>query len=330
MGEYAAVEDMERLKIVITGATGFIGSNLVLHFERLGHDVYPIGRKGSNPWRLAHAQKEKKIVYLDLQERENAFSTMKKIKPDVVIHTAAYGVYGSQKDREKIYNVNLMGTMNLLDACIDSKVHSFINTGTVSEYGNSDKPMVETDRLRPETDYAISKALATKYCMFRGNAGTKVLTLRLFSPYGYYEDAARLVPYVLASGMRGDKMRMSSPSNVRDFVFIEDVAAAYSSSIVNMDKVESGDVINIGFGKQSSVGDVVKIVEKTLGKKLDINWGESGGRPGDNFRMWQADITKAQKVIGWRPITSLESGITKTAAWIKENIRLYEGGESKG
>lgn len=320
---------MERLKIAITGATGFVGANLVTYLRKRNYEVYPMVRKDSNTWRLSHSRNDIDVSYIDIEDRNNIFKSVRKIKPDVLIHTASYGVYPYENYRNKIYRTNLNGTMNVVDAGIAAGVPFIINTGTCSEYGKKDRPMKESDEIHPETDYATSKSLATQYCAFKSNKETKIITLRLFTPYGYYEHRSRLIPYLLYSSINGTKVSLSSPSNVRDFVFIEDVINAYKLAIINKNKIDTSTILNIGYGKQHKLVDLVRIVSRLSGRNLDVEWTGEKRRPGDGIKMWQANINKARNIIGWKPMVSLDKGLMKTSIWIKENIELYRNSKSR-
>ncbi len=319
---------MERLKIAVTGPTGFIGANLALHFMKMGHTVYPLMRKSSNKWRLSNSG-VKNITHVDIGDRKEVFKVIKKIRPDVLIHTACYGSYPSEKEIGMLYSVNLGGTMNVVDACIDAGVALVINTGTSSEYGSKDRPMKESDTLKPETDYGISKALATQYCTFKSNQKTKIITFRPFSPYGYFEKQSRLMPYVILSCITGGRITLSSPSNVRDFVFIEDVANAYDLAIKNRKRIKGGSIFNLAYGRQHKIADVAKIASKLSKNKLKIEWSGSAMRHGDGVKMWQADINTARKEIGWKPKSDIDVGMAKMLKWMKENKELYDNGKPK-
>lgn len=305
------------LRLLITGGSGFVGSNLIRHFSKRGYQVTSLERKSSNLWRLVGVEKINHNV-VDLRSRSEVFEVIKYLRPDVVLHTASYGVYHFEKDMEKMFGTNLFGTMNLLDACIDNEVKLFINTGSCSEYGFEKRILKENDILNPETDYGISKALATQYCSYKSNSKTKTATLRLFTPYGYYEEKERLISYLIYCSIKREVARVSSLKNVRDFLFIEDVNRAYEKLVENRNKVRSGSVFNIGSGIQYSVGDVIRRFE---GLKIKL---VKAKRKKEKIRNFKADITAAENVFGWKPEVSLERGIWNTRKWMIENIELYE------
>jgi nucleoside-diphosphate-sugar epimerase len=315
---------MERLKIAITGASGFIGSNLTTYFAKKGHEAVPLVRKNSNLWRLSNSGNSKFVSYIDIANRENTLQTIRILKPDVILHAASWGVYTFEADAQKTFSINFNGTINLLDAGIASDVPLLINTGSVWEYGPTTKPISEKQKLNPDTNYSISKALASQYCTFMGKKSTKTITLRLFTPFGYYEEKSRLFPYLMFSLIKGTEANLSDPSNVRDFIFIEDVMRAYELAIKKGSRMDGSDMFNIGSGKQHTVGQVVNAINGVSKKKLKVKWGTIKNRPGDDRKVCRADNSKAKKELGWRPETNMEDGIVKTLKWMQNNIDLYE------
>ena len=297
---------MERLRIAVTGASGFVGANLVNSLKDR-HEVFALSRS-SNNWRLDGFDTER----VDITDRERTISIIRGLKLDVIIHCAVYGGYHFETDTRQIIDTNIIGTMNVIDACDNTTF--FINTGSSSEYGIRDSPMKESDLIRPNTDYAMTKALITNLLVSKGIYST---TLRLFSVYGYYEERHRLIPTVLYSMIRGTDLVLSNRHNVRDFIFVEDVVRAYNAVIAKRDKLEMGEIFNVGTGKQTSVEDVVKIT------KAKVRWNSEVRTP-EPERVWQADISKIKSELGWEPEYDLRTGLDKTKRWMEENIEFYE------
>ena len=301
---------MERLKIAITGASGFVGANLVRYFADL-HEIYALTRN-SKSWRL---NKEFNQIKFDVKDRQLVRDVLYSLKPDVLIHCATYGGYHFETDTREIIETNVLGSMNVLDASKD--VSFVINVGSSSEYGIKNRPMKEGDVAVPVTPYAMSKALETE--LFRSAVNS--VTLRLFSPYGYYEEKHRLIPYIIYSSIKRQKPILSNKNSVRDFVFIEDVAEAFSLTIQKFEKIEKGTTFNVGSGVQMSIEDVIR----EMGIKVEWN---SSGRAEEPNRKWQADITKIKNEMGWEPKNSLGEGLGKTKRWMERNIELYEVDEN--
>ena len=152
-------------KVLITGATGFIGANLVRRAILAGADVSIITRKSSDTWRI-----------------------MDKLECVSQYHSAAYGGNPAQKDIWNIIESNYIGTVNLVNACKKVDFELLVNTGSSSEYGIKALPIGEEDLLEPVNDYRVSKSAATLYSQFAARSEKiPIVILRLFSPYGCYE-----------------------------------------------------------------------------------------------------------------------------------------------
>jgi len=315
--------DLRQKSILITGATGFIGSNLTRHLVGLGIHPHIILRKESNTWRINDVFSKIEPHYCDIVNKNDIENLIKQLKPQVIFHTAIYGGYAFQSDIKRILDVNFYGTINLLNACEKIDYQLFVNSGSSSEYGIKNLPMKESDPLEPENDYGISKAASTLYCQAAALRGKKpVVSLRFLSPYGYFEEGSRLIPSVILSCIKKEAIKCSSPEPVRDFVFIDDAIDAYIKTSEHIDKI-SGEIINIGGGKQHSVGDVVNKIVKIMDYKNGPEWNKITNARTEP-KMWQADISKARKIIGWQPKYGLDEGLNKTIEWFKENERLYK------
>jgi len=318
------MEAMKRKKILITGATGFVGSCLLHSLLNDGFsNISIIIRKSSNIWRIKNILNKIKVCYSDLLDLERLKKVVLEIRPEIIFHLATYGAYPAfQKDIKKMYEINLFGLINLLTVSAKVEFECFINTGSSSEYGKKKEPMVETNLLEPNSDYEVSKACATLYCQnFAKQNDLPIVTLRLFSPYGYYEDRNRLIPYVILSCLSGRNPKLSSPNSVRDFIFIEDVIESYIK-VINSQNI-GGQIFNIGSSKQYSIAEVVSTIIKITDEKLKPNWN-SVFNPRSEPDMWIADTSKAKSVLNWFPRCDLEEGLRKNIKWFKKNLYLYK------
>ena len=326
MGERKSrVEIMERLTILIAGGTGFIGSNLVHFFLNQGHEVAATIRDQSNLCRLSDLLNDIEFFKLDIINREKINDAFNSFKPDVVINTIAYGGYHFETDSGRIFDNNFYGTMNLVEAYINSNAELLINTGSSSEYGFKNHPMSEQDILEPLGSYAVSKAVATLYSRSRSiETERKIVTLRLFSAYGEFEEPHRLVPYLVTTSIRGRTAKLNDPNNVRDFIYVKDICNAYMNLIERQAKIGFGEIFNLGSGIESKVGEIVDIIEKISGKKLKVEWKYSDERKGDKALRWLAEMSKMEEILNWRPKYSLENGLFTTYSWMEKNIEKYE------
>jgi len=316
------MSDLKGKRVLITGATGFIGANLARHFLKKGSRVHIFTRKQSDRWRLKGVLNDVRDYRTDLLDAEGTLKSVLAIRPQVILHTAVYGGYPHQNEADSIFKLNVLGGLNLINACRKTDFELFVNTGSSSEYGIKSRPMKETDIAAPSSYYGASKSAMTFLCKeISLKEGLPITTLCLFSPYGYYEDKARLIPSVILSCLKGKPPKLSSPLPVRDFVFIEDILEAYEKAVKNPGCVKS-EVINIASGRQASVAETADTILKIAGSKKAVKWGAVKNTRVEPKR-WQADITKAENTIGWKPGHSLAEGLEKTFEWFRQNSGLY-------
>ncbi|MBU0633911.1 MAG: NAD(P)-dependent oxidoreductase [Candidatus Omnitrophica bacterium] len=314
---------MKNKKILITGATGFVGSNITRYFLKQGADIAVFALEGEDTWRIKDILNDVCEYSVDLRNEEKTKNAVLSFKPQLIFHTAIYGGHIFQKETQRIMNTNFQGTVNLLTACNNIEYELFINTGSSSEYGIKSHPLKEDDLPEPVTDYGLSKLAATLYAQLLAKRENKpIVTLRLFSPYGDYDEPTRLIPYTSISCLKDENPKVSAASCVRDFIYIKDVIDAYTQVIENKEKVK-GQIINIGSGMQYSIGDVVDKIIKLTGSSVKPEWGQS---PNSRLepKIWQADISKAQKLLGWKPKYDLEKGLKMSIEWLKKNNFLFE------
>ena len=311
-------------KILITGGAGFIGANFVHKFLELGYKVNIFEKKETDLWRIEKVKNKINLYSPDLTDYNETEKIICEIKPDIVIHFAAYGAYQRfQQDINLTIDTNLKATINLLNASQKIGVDGFINTGTNSEYGIKEKPMKESDILEADNLYAITKAASTMYCqMMAKKFNFPVATIRPFAVYGYFEEKERLIPTIIKSFLINTKLELSRPDSVRDFIFIEDLIAGYLSAIKNIENIK-GQIFNLGTGKQNTINEAVEIVKKIIGSAAKPTYGKINTTQTEP-KNWVADISNAKKMLNWQPKYNLEQGLLKDIDWFKNNISLYE------
>lgn len=291
----------------------------------LGQGIKPdlILRKQSNTWRIKDVLSKVSLHYVDLRDKKKLERVVSEVKPNIIYHCATYGGYPWQTDSEIILETDIKGTVNLLDAARKVDFDLFINTGTSSEYGAKEKPMRESDLLKPLTDYGVSKAAATLYCQaVAKRENLPIVTLRLFSAYGYFEEAKRLVPWVALLSLKAKNPTLSRPESVRDFIFIEDVLNAYIKATECKAKLK-GEIINIGSGIQHTIADMVDKIISFVDKKLKPEWNTIPN-PRIEPNCWVADISRAGELMNWKPEYSFEQGVERTVDWFRKNQGLYQ------
>ncbi len=310
-------------KIIITGAGGFIGSYFLSKLKDHNDVLAIIKNDVNNYWRLKLFEKNYRVERADIRDREKILSIFAKEKPDITLHIAASGTYPRyHKNNEEIISTNILGSVNVIDASLNYSQIT-INFGSSSEYGGVNCPMNEDGPASPTILYGASKLFVTHYARIRaGEEKKKLITIRPFSVYGPFEEPYRFIPYVISSAILNRKIKLSSPNNVRDFIFIDDFYNATLYLISRIDSLNYGEIFNIGSGKETSISEVVEILENDIfAKKLDIEYGLSSSQP--ELEHWYADISKLRKT-GFTLKFDLKKGLYETYKWIKNNINYYK------
>lgn len=309
-------------KILITGSTGFVGANLTRALLKEGYEINIITRKTSNIWRIKDIYPKLIDWKVDLSEREKLKIIVEKIKPDYIIHLAIYGGRPNENDEEEIIRSNFQGTINLVDSCKNINYKVFINTGSSSEYGNKILPMKEEDICEPISTYGVAKVGATLYCNYIANKFNKNLgTLRLFSPFGNYEDKGRLFPELILNALENKDINLGNPESVRDFICVEDTIGLYVKIVKEQLNIK-GEIFNCGYGEQHSVEYVAKKIIEITQATSKLNYGVKKGREADT-KTWVADISKIKEKLDYKFKYTFDESLIEVCRWFKKNINLY-------
>lgn len=309
--------------VLITGAGGFVGSVLLRSIinDYPQAKPYIFLRKSSNIWRINDVLKKVGVYEVDLEDELAVKRAVGRIKPEVVFHLAAYGAYPAQNSLEQAIRTNVLGTKNLLTAMEGVDYKLFVNTGSSSEYGYKNHPMKETDYLEPASYYAATKAAATQICTTYGNLNNRpIVTLRLFSVYGPYEESGRFVPTAVLRAIKNETIDVVQGPR-RDFVYVGDVVDAYLDCLRLKNYKER--IFNISSGIQTSIEDTARLIVKLSGSRAKIAVGAYKPRPWDTS-FWVGRNTLAKRVLGWRPEHTLREGLTETIDWFRNNEKLYD------
>jgi nucleoside-diphosphate-sugar epimerase len=319
-------------KVLITGATGFVGANLARHLIEGGHRVSALLRPGYKAKlgdnangqnfsqikeRIQSWNNEVDLIEADLLSLDSVKDTLLTIKPDWIFNLAAHGAYSWQNDTLAIVSSNVTVLANLLDESSKIGFEAFVNAGSSSEYGRKDHAPLETEEARPNSLYAVTKMAGTNLCgVIARRNDLSVSTLRLYSVYGPFEDERRLIPTLIKHGLQGELPPLVNPLIARDFIYIDDVCCAFVKAALSQNK-EIGAVYNIGTGVQTTIADVVQTACKIMPISGTPVWGSMNDRNWDTS-IWIANCEKAVKVLQWQASVDFENGLKQTIAWTEK------------
>ncbi len=310
-------------QVFITGASGFVGANLTRALIKKNYATHILTKSKIFPWRLQGLENKISNHIGDITDFSSVKKTLTSVKPDYIIHLAVYGAYHFQTELDKIVNVNIVGVRNLLDASRDIPYKCFINTGSSSEYGIKNAPMKENDFCDPISYYAATKLGATHIGKVFALMNNKpVVTFRLFSVYGPYEAPTRLVPVMMKSLITRQTINLSPGKQRRDFIYVEDVCDAYLKALTVGKKI-TGEILNIGTGREYTNEEVVKALFAVTGQKTKIAKGAYPKRPWEALH-WKASISHTKELLGWTPKVTLDKGLQGTYSWFEKNVHLYQ------
>ena len=308
---------IDQKRILITGAGGFIGSRLAQSLIEQGGNVYAWVRSPRikpDRWPI---RKNLHVINGDILNEHFVRKTCSKIRPQIIFHFAAYGNhpehYQGKSFGEQLLEmtrINVLGFANLLAALETTDFECLVSTGSAfAESGPSQEKFREELPLNPDTFYGSTKAAATLIAQaYAAVCGKRIVILKPTYVYGPGEGIDRFIPTAIRAGLEGKRLKLTSLKECKDFVYIDDVLEAYRKALVKAPKGVS--VFNIGSSKETTFGEVLKLIERNIGKKIYFEEGryQSLKWVGN----WAASIEKAKKILGWKPKTSLEEGIRKS------------------
>ena len=316
------------MKILITGAAGFIGSHLcealVKEHEIVGLDnfcdYYDIKIKRNNLKELARYDNFQ-IIKADIRDKNELEDIFSQHKFDLIIHLAAMaGVRPSIIDPVLYTEVNINGTVNMLEQCKKHGINKFIFASSSSVYGNNKKvPFTETDSVDfPISPYAATKKAGELIChTYHHLENISMVILRFFTVYGPRQ-RPDLAIHKFARKILADEVIQvfGNGSTKRDYTYIDDIIDGILRSVDFMNENYCFEIFNLGEGKTISLSRMIKTIENTLGKtaQKEILQLQSG-----DVDQTFADISKANRLLGYNPKTKFKTGIEKFIDWLKNN-----------
>ncbi len=244
----------------------------------------------------------------------------------MVFHLAALiGIPYSYAHPQEVIDTNVIGTSNVLLAARESdRIERVALTSTSEVYGSAQyTPMDENHPLQAQSPYAATKIAADAFGVsFHRSFGVPVTIVRPFNAYGPRQSARAVIATIVSQALAGSRLRLGSLDTARDFTYVADTARGFLA--VGSSDACVGQVVNLGTGLETRIGDVVRIVGEIIGRRLEVEADEQRIRPGKSeVTRLLADATKAKELAGWEPQTSLGDGLRQTIDWVSEHQDLY-------
>lgn len=312
------------MKILVTGAVGFIGSHTAERLQKIGHEV--VGVDNFNDYYSLElkqlnekALNEKGITVLKLDLRE--ITDINKLPKDInyIFHYAAQPGISSTSTFEDYFTNNVIATKNLIDYALQLEdLKLLVNIGTSSIYG-LEATFPEDVAPKPASHYGVTKLTAEQLVLQKSREQQfKSCSLRLYSVIGPRERPEKMYTKLIACGLNGEAFPLyeGSDKHLRSFTYVGDIVDGVVSVIGNEDKV-NGEIINLGTEVEHTTQDGIDAVEKVLGKPIKIN--VIAKRAGDQLRT-KANIDKARKLLNYNPKTTLLESVEKQVEWYKANF----------
>jgi dTDP-glucose 4,6-dehydratase len=317
------------LKILVTGAGGFIASHLAEKLVQEGHSVRAFVRYNSrNSWgwlEESPLRNDMEIVSGDIRD----FDLVKKAVSgcDTVFHLAALiGIPYSYVSPLAYVKTNVEGTYNVLQAARESGSTKVIHTSTSEIYGTAQYvPIDETHPVNPQSPYSASKASADFLALsYYRSFELPVAVVRPFNTYGPRQSARAIIPTIIGQILEGKKrILLGNLTPTRDLTYVEDTVSGFLVA-ARTDKI-IGETVNLGTGTDISIGDLAKQIALMMNKDIEIGEDPQRLRPAKSeVERLLSNPDKMKRLTGWEAKTSLAEGLKKTIQWLSERKDLYK------
>lgn len=304
---------MNNGKILVTGATGFLGKNICIKLLSMSYmgNIHMTG---------GHEDVESNIQKLDLTNFAGVSAYIKEIRPDVVFHIGGLVDLTRSFDvARRCVDINIIGTTNLLEAISNYPPKCFILASTEEVYGEGMIPYKEESTTYPPSPYAISKLAAEHVCrMYAIQYGFPAFIFRIGTMYGPYQPEHRFIRQTIKRALANEDIPLNSGIKKRDYIYVEDVVDAMLKTIEVHDP-HGVEVINLGSGTNMTLKNLVEKIVMLTNSTSILRIGQIPDRISEADD-WLLDIIKAKKVLDWEPKTDIEAGLKATIEFCKRQM----------
>ncbi len=312
---------MKNKNVLVTGASGFIGSHLTKELVKQGANVSILTLYDDkiNNIRLSKIWDQLTRVEADIRNLDS-LKVLKQEQFDVVYHLAAYNHVGdSFRHVSESFDVNGKGTANLLESC--SNVKQFVYTSTSEIYGlQQSVPFREECNPQPLSPYAIGKYAGELYCRMKHEMNQfPVVVLRPFNTFGPFQTTKAVIPEMIINCLLNKEIKTTEGKQTREFNFVKNIVEGFI--LAGLKKNAVGKVINLGSATEISIKELVTNIHRLSGSKSQLKIGALPYRPTEIWRMF-CDNKRAKEILEWEPRISFEEGLTKTIDWYRRYIEV--------
>lgn len=317
-------------RVLVTGAAGFIGSHLTERLVELGATTRALvhyNALGSWGWLdESPVLDQVTVVAGDVCDRDSVREAMTDV--DIVFHLAALiAIPYSYRAPASYVRTNIEGTLNVLQAAKELGVERLVHTSTSEVYGTARYvPIDETHPLSGQSPYSASKIGADKMAeAFRLSFNLPVVTVRPFNTFGPRQSARAVLPTIMSQCLAGATVKLGNMHPTRDLNFVANTVDGFVLAAIAPGAV--GCTINLGSGREISIGDLAQLIARVAGRSITIETDEARLRPkASEVERLVADNTLARTLLGWEPSVSLEEGLARTFKWMKQNAEKFRAG----
>jgi dTDP-glucose 4,6-dehydratase len=316
-------------KVLVTGAGGFIGSHLTEALAARGAHVRALVRynsQGTFGWLDTVERELRRSIEVhqgDLRDADRIYQAMMGV--EIVFHLGAMiSIPYSYVSPSEASAVNTQGTLNVLNAARRLGVAKIVHTSTSEVYGTAQYvPIDEKHPLQGQSPYSASKIAADQLAeSYHRSFDVPVTTVRPFNTFGPRQSARAVIPTIAVQLLSGGTLKLGSLTPTRDLTFVSDTV---NGMILAAERPASaGRTINLGTGREITIGDLASLIAKLVGREIAPTTEAARLRPEKSeVNRLLSNNAVARDVLGWQPEVSLEDGLKRTIAWLRENLGYY-------
>lgn len=301
-------------RVLVTGASGFIGAAVSRALLRQGCEVAVLLRRSANIFRLGSDIEKMHVVHGGLDDAGSYATGLQRFRPDTVMHLAWHGVSRKNRNDEVQVRTNVTGSAELLWAAIRAGCRTFIGAGSQAEYGPSSRTINEDHPTKPQSLYGAAK-LAT-YTLLDQIARQHQIRfgwIRVFSVYGPHDKADTLISSLITQLLLANRPALTSGEQVWDYLYIDDAADAFVA--VGKESRAEG-IFNLGSGESRPLHETVKLVRDIIDPSLPLGFGDTASLVTKGQRL-EPIVRRLQVTTGWSADTQLSDGLAETIEWHK-------------